>query len=157
MRAAARFIPFGFRAAAGTSSDALSIFTYEATILSSGIIREIRIRFHWSYYHSVFMYVCTHARSHRFLRVIFASKNDQKWFLRPKIEHIYIYICLHMYIYVYIYIYTYMPLSLIFSSVSHVFLRFQCHLLFFRVSPSGLRRANWRWYCSTASAADPCW
>ena len=45
--------------------------------------------------------------------------------------------CMYMFTYVYIriYMYIYMPLSLIFSSVSHVFLRFQFHLLFLLESP----------------------
>ena len=37
-------------------------------------------------HHSTFMYVCTHARTHRFLRVIFAATNDQECFLGPKLE-----------------------------------------------------------------------
>ena len=50
-------------------------------------------------------------------------------------ESMCMYMCTYVYIRIYIYMYIYMPLALIFSSVSHVFLRFQFHLLFLLESP----------------------
>ena len=62
----------------------ICIYTHSSFLIhhSAFTIRHSVLVIH----HSAFMYVCTHARTHRFLRVTLASKNDQKLFLRPKME-----------------------------------------------------------------------